>query len=59
MMDFAIVNLTSLRSSGTNGRIPSREWAMGEGKKGGAVGKMRGRCKIIGDWSVELLETVV
>lgn len=30
IMELAIMNLTSLRSAGTNGRIPSREWAMRE-----------------------------
>jgi hypothetical protein len=38
MMDFEIVNLTSLRSSGTNGRIASREWAMSE-EEGGNAGR--------------------
>jgi hypothetical protein len=39
IMDFATANLASLLSSGPNGRIPSREWAMSEEERGGSANR--------------------
>ena len=51
-MDLVTASLNSSRSAGTNERIPSREWAMGERRKVALVGKVRGEVKL----DVELLE---